>query len=85
MHVSTKVHGLEKGFPAHGGIAENMKEFGGHDIFTFSNYSAVVQKTRVAFDRHPGLDPGSCPTGQLPARHAMPEALEIPACAGMTC
>jgi hypothetical protein len=49
------------------------------------NYSAVVQKTRVFFDRHPGLDPGSCPTGQLPARHAMPEALEIPACAGMTC
>ena len=39
---------------------------------------------RVFFDRHPGLDPGSCSTGQLLVRHTMPEALEIPACAGMT-
>jgi len=50
-----------------------------------SNYSELAQKTQVFFDRHPGFDPGSCSTGQLLIRHTMPDALEIPACAGMTC
>jgi len=50
-----------------------------------STYSEVTKKGRVVFDCHPGLDPGSCTTGQLHIRHAMPAALEIPACAGMTC